>query len=347
MQRADPASPAASERLAAVGWSDDVARRLADSSADGRPGRVITVERGWDTITTADEDLTCPRAHPLFRNAQLPPPAVGDWVVIDADEHGPAIVDVIERATAVTRRDPAERDTEQVVAANVDVVAIVAGLDRPLNSRRLERALVLAHESGATPLLVLTKADLPEAAPAIAREVATAVMDPDAVVAVSNETGDGIVELHERLRNKTTVLFGASGVGKSALVNALADDELAEVGEVRARDRKGRHTTTRRQLIPLGGGATVIDTPGVRALGLWDAEDGLEQAFPDIEALAADCRFADCRHDAEPGCAVREAVEAGTLSEARRRSYVDLSNELERLRDRREEQRWRRGGRRR
>jgi ribosome biogenesis GTPase len=333
--------------LVEVGWTDDVEQRRARSSATGDIGRIIVVERGWDTITTADGDLTCPRAHPLFRNAELPPPAVGDWVVIGTDEHGPAIVDLVERRTTVTRRDPAERDAEQVVAANVDVVGIVAGLDRPLNSRRLERALVLAHDSGAVPLLVLTKSDLEEAAPDVARDVASAVMDPTAVVVVSNEKSEGIDDLRTRLGPATTVLLGASGVGKSALVNALADEALQEVGEVRSRDRKGRHTTTRRQLVPLGGGATVIDTPGVRALGLWDAEDGLDQAFPDIEALAAECRFGDCHHDAEPGCAVRAAVEAGALTEARRRSYVDLSDELERLRDRREEQRWRRSDRRR
>jgi len=243
---------------------------------------------------------------------------VGDHIRFD----GEALVELLPRTSLLTRLG--HDGNEQAIAANVDVVVVVAGLDRPVKPGRLLRATAQAWDAGSTPLIVLTKADLVDPAEAIA-DLADQVVGVD-VMTVSSVTGDGIDELLHRLAGCTAVMIGESGAGKSSLVNALTEgDEL--VGEVRQGDAKGRHTTTWRQLVDLPDGGALIDTPGVRSLGLWTDPETIEASFTDIAELAEQCRFRDCGHDAEPGCAVRAAVEDGTLPEARFEQYHSLHRE--------------------
>ena len=265
-------------------------------------------------------------------------PVTGDWVeVADEDGLGVVITRVFDRVTSVSRRDPAERDLEQVLAANADVVGVVHGLDRSLPPGRLERLVVVAHKSGAEPLILLTKADDvhdPDTE-AIVRSVARDIP----VVVTSIVDGRGLDELLDHLGSgRTLALIGASGVGKSALVNALVGEDLLDVGEVRASDAKGRHTTTARELVLLPGDrGLLLDTPGIRAIGLWEAEWALELVFGDLEELASRCRFGDCAHDAEPGCAIVSAVDDGLVDGRRVERYRALARELAAQREREEE----------
>jgi ribosome biogenesis GTPase len=251
---------------------------------------------------------------------------------------------VLARRTLLARRAAGRPDAEQAIAANIDVVAIVHGLDRPFRDRRLHRALVLAWDSGATPVVVLTKADLDPgaAARALDAEVAFGV---DALP-VSARTGAGLDALAARARpDRTLVLVGESGAGKSTLVNALLGHEALATRAVRGGDHKGRHTTTARHLVPLPGGGALVDTPGVRELGMWGSDDGVRAAFADIAALAEGCRFADCRHDGEPGCAVAAAVADGSLDAGRLASHRDLMREMAALARREDERAQRAHGR--
>lgn len=265
-------------------------------------------------------------------------PVTGDWVWIDDEDGlGDVIVEVLERRTSVSRRDPAERDLEQVLAANADVVAVVHGLDRPLPAGRLERLLVVAHKSGAEPMVVLTKSDdrADDETEGIVRSVAIDIP----VVVTSVTDGSGLGELLGHLGPaRTLALIGASGVGKSSLVNALVGHELLEIGEVRSSDAKGRHTTTARELVMLPDDAgLVLDTPGIRAVGLWEAENALDLVFGDLEELSSSCRFGDCAHDGEPGCAIAEAIDHGSVDLRRVQRYRALVAELESQRQREEE----------
>jgi ribosome biogenesis GTPase len=214
------------------------------------------------------------------------------------------------------------------VAANVDTALLVASLNADLNLRRLERYLAVTYESGARPVIVLTKADLTEDVDALVAEVEGVAFGVP-VLAMSARTGQGLDALAAHLPpGETAVLLGSSGAGKSTLLNALAGAELMATGAIREDDARGRHTTTHRELVRLPSGALILDTPGMRELGLWDAGAGVSSTFEDIEELAADCRFADCRHDGEPGCAVRAAIAAGDLAEERLRAYEKLQAEL-------------------
>ena len=251
--------------------------------------------------------------------------AVGDRISVDAEGR---VDQVQERTSALARQDPS--GAVQILAANVDLVLVAHPLDRPLRVRRLERELVLAWDGGATPLLVLTKADLADDLPAALAEAASAAPGVDAI-AVSVRTGEGLDDLRARLTGRTTALLGASGVGKSSLVNALLGSDVAATTEVRAVDGKGRHTTVSRDLYTLPGGGALVDSPGLRGVGLVDAEVGLEAAFADIEELAAGCRFADCAHSAEPGCAVQAAVADQTLSADRFEGWGRLRRDLDRM----------------
>lgn len=260
-------------------------------------------------------------------------PATGDWVVVSktpGDDRG-VIHSVLPRTSCFSRKVAGSRTDEQVVAANVDTVFLVGGLDGDFNPRRLERALVLAWESGADPVIVLTKADLGQHV-AERRRAAEEAAAGVPVVVISAATGEGLSALAPYLlRGRTVALLGSSGVGKSTLVNRLLGEDRQRTLAVRASDDRGRHATTHRELIPLPGGALVIDTPGLREIQLWAGETSLNDAFTDLAALAEGCRFRDCRHRDEPGCAVRAAVADGRLPAERLESHHKLARELRSL----------------
>jgi ribosome biogenesis GTPase len=321
--------------LTTIGWTDSLAEAFAPFAAEGLvPGRVSVQHRGAYDVLTEDGELRCDIRGRLFdeaaRTADLP--VVGDWVAVStrAGEHAGTVEAVLPRRTKFSRKQTLEAIDEQVLAANVDVVFLVTSLNEDLNLRRLERYLVLARESGASPVVVLTKADLyPDPAGAVAE--VTAIAGDIPVVAISARTGEGLERIREHLAPGTTAaLLGSSGVGKSTLVNTLAGDEALATQEIRE-DGKGRHTTSRRELVVLPGGGLVIDTPGMRELQLWVADEGLEEAFEDVTSLFEHCRFADCAHDQEPGCAVKAALADGTLAPERWESYSKLEAELAHL----------------
>ena len=338
--------------LIALGWDDALAEQFEPHARAGLvPGRVAVQHRGAYDVLTAEGELRCDVAGRLYDEAASPAdlPAVGDWVAVAArpEEAAGTVQAVLARRTKFSRKTAWQASEEQVLAANVDVALIVTSLNEDMNLRRLERYLTLAWESGATPVLVLTKADLADDVPAVVAEVESVAFGA-AVHAISSVTGEGLDELRAHLRpGVTAALLGSSGVGKSTLVNTLVGEELLETREIRE-DGKGRHTTTRRELIQLPGGALVIDTPGMREVQLWIADDGLEEAFSDVTELFEHCRFSDCAHESEPGCAVKEAIANGTLAPERWESYLKLQRELAHL-DRRldkraqaeERKRWR------
>jgi ribosome biogenesis GTPase / thiamine phosphate phosphatase len=325
--------------LATLGWDDGWSAAFEQHRAAGLvPGRVAVPHRGAYDVLTAEGEARARlpgRARRDLEAADLP--VVGDWVALDSrGEAAPEIQAVLPRRTKFSRRaahDPgADVAREQVVAANVDVVFVVASLADDVNLRVLERYLTLVWESGARPVILLTKADL-------VPDPESAVRDLDglgdvAAHAVSTRTGLGLDAVRDYLGPGVTgALLGPSGVGKSTLVNALVADDLLATGEL-ARDGSGRHTTTRRELILVPGGGLIVDNPGMRELHLWLANEGLEDAFEDIVELAAHCRFSDCRHEGEPGCAVAEAIATGTLDPERLANYHELQRELAALEER-------------
>jgi ribosome biogenesis GTPase / thiamine phosphate phosphatase len=317
--------------LAALGWTPALEDEFAPHAADGlEPARVAVEHRGAYVLYTArgerPAELSGRFRHDVDERGDLP--AVGDWVAVTPTE--PALVQaVLPRRTKFSRMAATDhgQTVEQVVAANVDVIFLTAGLDGDLNIRRLERYLTLGWESGAEPVVVLTKSDLCADVEAALYEVGSVAIGVP-VHAVSNVTGEGTEALRPYfVEGRTVAALGSSGVGKSSLVNRLAGEELMATGELRA-DGKGRHTTTNRQLLLLPGGGLFLDTPGMREIRLWDSEDGLETAFDDVIAAAALCRFNDCSHEAEPDCGVQAALAAGTLDEERYISWRKLQGEL-------------------
>ena len=260
-------------------------------------------------------------------------PAVGDWVALELhDAAAAAIREVLPRRSQFVRKASGKKIEEQVIAANADVALLVSALDGDFNPRRVERYLAQCWESGARPVIVLNKADTCEDTRDRAAEMEK-IAPGAAVCVVSAKTGQGIKELEKFLRpGETLVLLGSSGVGKSTIVNRLLCESLQAVQPVREGDSRGRHTTTTRELLVLPGGALLMDTPGLRELQLWDAAEGVSQAFADIDSLAGQCRFSNCRHETEPGCAVQAAVRAGTLDEARLENHRKLLREQEFLR---------------
>ncbi len=295
--------------LAAVGWSPRVEVLFDDRLDDGcLPARVVGVARGWCRLAAARGEVSLP----------VPGTAVGDWVVLAGDE----VKAVLPRWSALRRLDP--DGGHQVLAANLDIVLIAAPADR-LSAARVERELVIAWDSGARPVVVLTKLDV--APPGAVGELRDRIGDVE-VISSSSVGGDGLDEVRALLVHPLTAAFlGPSGAGKSTLINALLDEKRLAVGAVRGGDQRGRHTTTSRQLVPLPSGGCLIDMPGLRSLGTDAAETSVAAAFADIERLASSCRFADCTHRVEPGCAVKAAVASDDLDPARLESYLKLIDE--------------------
>jgi ribosome biogenesis GTPase / thiamine phosphate phosphatase len=323
--------------LETLGW-DDAWSATFDQYREGGldPGRVVVQHRGeYDVLTSEGERRSriTSRLRRTSDRAELP--VVGDWVALDS---AGAIAAVLPRRTTISRRaahEPASGvSREQIIAANVDVVFVVQSLGQELDRRLLERYLALALESGARPVVVLTKTDLEPEPDAVAAEVADIGGDVP-IIPVSARTGHGLDALRATVSEGTTgALLGPSGVGKSTLVNALVGDEerlpTAEIGA----DGAGRHTTTRRELVRLPEGGMLVDNPGMREVHLWIGEGDLADAFDDIAELALRCRFADCRHETEPGCAVLAALESGELSRERWESYRALEREVAELAER-------------
>jgi ribosome biogenesis GTPase len=321
--------------LESYGWSDELQAQFDPYAARGLvPARVTVQQRGVYTLASALGELAAALAGRFAYEAEDGDyPVAGDWVAAAArpDEGTATIHDVLPRSTAFVRRAAGATLGEQVVAANVETAFLVTSLNADLSLRRLERYLATAWESGARPVIVLTKADLCDDVEAAVFEVESIAYGVP-VHPVSAVTGRGLDDLRAYLQpGRTAVLLGTSGVGKSTLVNALAGAELLATQEIRAGDARGRHTTTHRELVLLPGGGLVLDTPGMRELGLWDAEDGISGTFEEVEALFVDCRFSDCAHEAEPGCAVQAALDVGTLDPSRWESYRKLQRELAHL----------------
>jgi ribosome biogenesis GTPase len=302
-----------------LGWNDALQASWDSLGAPGLPGRVARIDRGWSTVLRHASDEEPQRVRNLFVDV-----AIGDWVVPTDD--GERVEHVIERTSAFVRRASFEGDRFEAdtLAANIDVVFLVHALGTPPNQRRLERELVLAFDSGAEPVVVLTKVDTVDD-PEPARAELTAVALGVPVLLASGRTGDGVAAIRAYARGWRTLAFlGASGVGKSTLVNALLDEEVMDTGAVRHGDQRGRHTTVTAQLLRLPGGGWLIDTPGVRAVSLWLSGHGIERAFADVFDLMDHCRFRDCKHDREPDCAVQAAIDAGDLDPARLASLERL-----------------------
>jgi ribosome biogenesis GTPase / thiamine phosphate phosphatase len=329
------------DSLVDLGWDPGWATAFLPYDAEGLvPARVVAAHRdAWVVARPGDVPDTTATVSGRFRHEAFGAgdfPAVGDWVAVAASraDGSPTIVQaVLPRRTAFMRSAGEERlagslAAEQVLAANVDVAFVVAGMDGDFNLRRIERYLAVAWSGGATPVIVLNKADV--AADAEGLRVAAAAVAPGVEVhAISALQGDGVEPLRDAhlARGRTAVVLGSSGVGKSTLVNALAGEERQRTAAVRDDDSRGRHTTTHRELVRLPGGALLIDTPGIRSLGVAGAADGIDTAFADIADLALSCRFSDCRHAGEPGCAIAAALSDGSLSADRLASHRKLERE--------------------
>jgi ribosome biogenesis GTPase / thiamine phosphate phosphatase len=317
------------------GWDRTWQTTLSESRAVGEPGRVIGIDRGSLSIRLADGPA---RGiwRPARKTLEVDSPAVGDWCVLEPPRGGPAIVHtILPRRSSLTRKASGRTSESQVLAANADTAILVCGLDRTQGVRSLERFVTLVLDGGVMPLVVLNKTDLCDDVDAQLQLARNAAPGFD-VLPVSVKTGMGLADLRARLApGSTSVLLGPSGAGKSSLVNALDGSCVAQTGVVRTSDRRGRHTSTRRQLHQLAGGALLVDTPGLRELAAWVQGDGLRQAFADIENLAAGCRFRNCGHDNEPGCNVCAALANGELEPSRFLKYLEIRKEAQSLSERR------------
>ena len=309
--------------LGALGWTS---ARGADVPAGCTPARVSRVDRGRLSVLTADGES---RVHPgaaLYDGSGMSGPAVGDWVAL----RGELAVAVLPRTSAFVRTVAGRTSAAQVVAANLDTVLVVDALTGDARLRRVERYLAVAWSSGATPVVVLTKADLCDDVDAVVEQVREDALGVQ-VLAASAVSGEGLDDVRAMLpRGRTGAMVGPSGVGKSSLLNALSGDEVAATGGIRESDGRGRHTTTARELHLIPGAGLLIDTPGMRELSLYDDGEGVDTAYADVADLAADCRFRDCQHRTEPGCAVAAAIDEGSLDPARYRAWRKLQAEAHR-----------------
>jgi len=309
------------ESLRSVGWDTDWERALLELHPGARPGRVLlhhgvalvlAVPTGIETI--------------MLTQRLRPAPTVGDWVAVVADE----AVAVLPRRSLLRRRT-AHGDGEQQLAANVDMVLLVCGLDRPVKDGRIQRGTAIAHDAGARPVVVLTKASRPGDSvvvdPAAAADEVRQAHPGVEVVITSVKEGEGLDELRELIGSRTVTLLGESGAGKSSIVNALLDADVVATGDVRIGDSKGRHTTTSRELHLLPHGGVLIDTPGIRAVGLVTDTDAVAETFTDVDELAATCRFADCQHAGQPGCAIDAGLAAGEITQERVEAWRRLRDE--------------------
>lgn len=343
-----------------LGWNDELrawwetqANRFADLPDDScRIGRVGRVDRGECDVFVGDGELRV--LSDSQRSQDATAPATGDWVVaVDDEELGWMIAEVFPRRSAIVRRSAGERIEEQTLVANVDLVGIVHGLDHPVNQARLERFLVLAFDSGADAMVILTKGDLVDGPARIAARAAVAEVTDVPVLCLGfgdgvddGDTGEGLgdpAELTSQLGGRSLVFLGPSGAGKSTLVNRIVGTEIQPTASVRESDGRGRHTTVTRDLFPLDSGGVLIDTPGVRSVGVWAADVALDRVYQDIAATAAGCRFNDCTHRTEPGCAVTAAVADGELNQGRLDRYHQLWEEITQQARHAEEQQWKKG----
>ncbi len=313
-------------QLAPLGWDDWFAERFEPFAAGGYVSARVVADFGAEYLVHDGE--TTRRAVPSrnMRNDGGPLPAVGDWVALKHRVPAANIHAIVNRKTAISRKAARTETKEQVLAANVDVVFVVASA-QDVNARRIERYLTMAWQSGAAPVVVLTKSDIADSIDALRLELeAVALGTP--VVVTSAITGEGVEGLAGQLRPaRTGVLFGPSGAGKSTLVNRMVGADVMRTSSVH-RSGEGRHMTTHRELIMLPGGGMIIDTPGLREAQLWTGDEALGNLFEDVERIAMDCRFNDCEHRSEPGCAIKAAIDDGSLEAERFQSYVKLGREL-------------------
>lgn len=321
-------------RLVDLGWSEHWEALFKRHGAEGMtPARVIRSDRGSSLVATPSGVVRAKPAVRILKSSRGPAelPTVGDWVALLASEdlEVALIEGILERRSAITRGDPGKTSEAQALAANIDIVFVVHPIADPPNLRRVERELSLAWSSNAVPVVVLTKADLsedPDSSLAAVQSIAFGV-DVELVNALDGESARQL--LRHISDHRTAVLIGPSGAGKSTLINTLLGERRQETREVRVSDGRGRHVTVARELIAIPDRGVIIDTPGLRALGLTGSEEGISTTFPDIESLALSCRFRDCGHKEEPGCAVRAAVESGALPSGRLTSYHKLVREAQ------------------
>ncbi|HJN52384.1 MAG: ribosome small subunit-dependent GTPase A [Pseudomonadales bacterium] len=322
--------------LSELGWSDFFQEQCDSVGEKLIPARVARQDTtGYQLLAEQGEllgTLTGKLRYAAESRADLP--AVGDWVLVQPlvnEPHKVVMHRLLARRSSFSRKEAGDKTDEQILAANIDTIFIVCGLDDNFNLHRIERYLLLAWDSGATPVVLLSKSDLCHDLDKKMEAVATIAMGVD-IHPISGLTGDGIDNLRSYLGKGVTVtLLGSSGVGKSTIINSLLGFERFETSEVRGSDDKGRHTTTFREMAIMPDGGLIIDTPGMRELQVWADESSLSQSFDDVESLAERCRYGDCAHKNEPGCAVKDAIEAGTLDQDRLKSYLRFQRELKHL----------------